>query len=254
MKIRYLKSFTLVEVLVASIVVSIILLGIITSSLSLNNNARYAAGSYYVTENVQNILNNILNNASQAYGTPDNPGFVGIDANPAHLAILDSSGNSIQSSSGGNISAASDLPSGDANTFCIHQNLKTDGTFDEAFPDANHRWVCYTLISNNLYSCIKNFDATCLPNSSCYQIPSNQPGACASTDMNYKLVGALKTKPLTDLKITPQQGGLQQALFTVTLETCLNPGDANCGSAATRSSNPYATKTGSASLPGHRIN
>ncbi len=248
MKVQQLKSFTLIEVLVASVVVSIILLGVITSSLSLNNNARYAAGSYYVTENIQNILNDIHSNAFQAYGTPDNPGFVGISS----ITNIDSTGASIASWNSGNISIA-DLPSGDPNTFCIHQNLKTDGTFDEAFPDSNHRWVCYTFISSNLYSCVKSFDATCLPNSSCYQT-SSQPGACSSTDTNYRLVGALKVKPVTELRINAQQSGQQEALFKVTLETCLNPSDVNCGSLSTRSSNPYATKTGSTSLPGHRIN
>ena len=254
MKIIHSKSFTLIEVLVASIVVSIIMLGIITSSLSLNNNARYAAGSFYVTQDIQNILNDIHNNAFQAYGTADNPGFVGINS----IEDIDSGGHAIlsQDGSGDPISPA-DLPSGDdSNTFCVHQNLRTDGSFNETFPDANHRWLCYTLINYNLYSCVKVFDAVNLPNTQNYvlNVASSQPGACSNVDINYKLLGALKVKPVIGLEFNAQSLGQQKALFTVTLETCLNPGDPNCGSVATRSSNPYATKTATTSLPGHRIN
>lgn len=248
MKINHSKSFTLVEVLVASLVVSIILLGVITSSIALNNNARYSAGSYYVTQNTQTILNDILNAASQAMGSPQNPGFVGIDD---LITDIDSSGTVIQTQLGpaGDLSdhELDALNSGDTNnnTFCVHQNLKFDGSFDPINLNLNHRWKCYTFRGYNLYSCIKVYtDVDCPPNTSCYA--ANQPGACgAITD---KLLGALKVKPRTEFTIDGRQG--RTLIFKVTLQSCLNP-SATATCVDHSSSNPYVEKTGKISPQGH---
>lgn len=240
MKYYNSNSFTLIEVLVASAVVSIILLGVITASISLNNNARYAAGSYYVAQNTQTTLNHILNNASLAIGSPEHPGFVGMSS------LTDPYNNGALSYSEGNPPPAAVSSGSDLNTFCIHQNFKPDGSFDNNDPDSNHRWVCYTFnptnnasTANQIYWCIKDFvnDTNTLG--------FVGPGPCLSSDT---FLGTALNKPTTTVTINDQSGA-QQVLFTVTIENCLNPGDVSCG--LDKSNNPYVSKTGGVSPVGH---
>ncbi len=255
MKINQIRSFTIIEILVASIVVSIILLGVITTSISLSNSARFSSGNYFVTQSTQSTLNHILKNAALAIGTPSNPGFVGMNT----LWDKDDLGNPIKAPDGtvleGNPPLSDLVGSGKPSTFCIHQNLSLNGSYNILNSNAYHRWLCYTLdtATKNIYWCARAYDVNNPPGTAGYL--SSQPaninhtgGApCSTTD---NLLGTA-TNISTSLSINAA-GSSQKVEFQVTIDNCLDPNGNVFGQCvAGGSNNPYVQKTGTISPSGH---
>lgn len=251
MKINKLKAFTIIEVLVASVVVSIIMLGVITTSISLSNSAKFSSANYFVSQNTQSALNQIIAQASIAIGTPSNPGFVGVD----NLIDKDETGADVVDDSG-DVLTRSSLTSGSSNSFCIRQNFSVDGDYSSSNPIAYNRWACFTFNPSNynLYSCYKPFDINRLPGSVAYVAnAASQPGDCKPSDWGYTLVGTAKVKPVTSLTINAAGGGSQKVIYQVTIDNCLDPSEHHGFGVCTavNSNNPYVEKTGIISPTGH---
>ncbi len=239
-KYHQTAAFTLFEVIISTVVVAIIMLGIVTSMISLEKMNRISSDGYYVMQNSSNALNHILKNASLAVGSPAYPGFATGTAGGTSLG-MDSQGNTISSrvSGGGNV-----------NTFCFNQ---TAG--DPAVATSNS-WLCYTWVppslpkgpttNGNIYTCIRTGGIV--------------PAACDVTD---KIVGTAKN--ITEkFSINNSSVGGQKTLFNVKVESCLDntipsccdpglplcpTGFPNCCTPDTN--NPYVVKEGSVSLSLH---
>lgn len=129
MKIYNSTAFTLLEIIIASTVVGIIMLGIVTSNISLQKNSQDSSNSYFISSTTQTMLNQILKDASLAVGTPSSRGIaIGTGGTPS---------------------------TGDANTFCIQQ---------EAAPTSSVRfWKCYTWVqaTYGVYSCTRASLGSC---------------------------------------------------------------------------------------------
>jgi len=117
-KNTFKTAFTLVELIIATVLVVIVFLGIFSISSVLSNNNQDYGQKYLVKSETQTTLNHILNDASQAIGT----------------ATTDVSNNLIDQG----ILLGADL--GDPNSFCIRQN--TTGV---------DVWLCYTFYPSPIY-------------------------------------------------------------------------------------------------------
>ena len=236
MNIKHKTSFTIFEVLVASVVVSIIMLGVITTSISLSNSARYYSGSYYVAQNTQTTLNHILGQAALASGTPTQPGIIGVSSYQVYVL----------NGATGLWNLQSDPGSGNVDTFCFYQNINFNNSNQTGGPGDN-RWSCYTYSGYKIYWCLKSYDFLRPPGSSAWNA-SSQPGACIPSDVGYKQIGSSKERPTTIVSINSNLG-TSKALFQVSINNCLDPTKvASCVAGDTN--NPYVTKTGSISPPG----
>lgn len=102
-------AFTLIELIVSLVLISIVLLGVFAINSVLSSNNQDYAQKYLVKSSTQTALNHILNDAYLAVGSGTNVGTPSV----LDQGILTGLGAT-------------------ANTFCIHQNPGVD------------RWVCYT--------------------------------------------------------------------------------------------------------------
>ena len=179
------SAFTLIELIVASMLVVVVLMGIFSISNVLSNNNQDYGQRYLVRSETQATLNHILNNASLALGT--------VNANDE--AIL----------TGAQV--------GDANSFCIRQpgNLQNGVTT----PNSNiinsnaDIWLCYSLTNNNTVSwCAETYT------------PGNNPRGATSCAASTNLLSAVtflgtaNSMAMVFTKTTP--------LFSITLQNCLN--------------------------------
>ena len=121
------KGLSLTELIVASVIAMLILLGIASSNIFLERNRHGYGKLYSIESNTTATLNHILRNAGMAIGS----------GSATDKGIL-----------------AGAAETGDADTLCIHQDV--NNTPDDATDD---RWVCYTIANSALYSCIHAYDA-----------------------------------------------------------------------------------------------
>jgi hypothetical protein len=120
-------AVTLIELIVAVSLVSIVLLGLSSINMVLSNNNQDYGQRYLVRSETQATLNHILNNASLAVGSGS--------ANDEGVLI----GAAV----------------GDPNSFCIHQ-----GPNNNIFNNVNNDiWLCYTLSSNQIKYCTETYSA-----------------------------------------------------------------------------------------------
>ena len=213
------KAFTLMEIIIASTIVAVIILGVVTSSISLQRASKNSSNSYFAAQSTQTLLNYFLEDAYKAVGTISSKGIL--------------------------IGTAE---TGDANTTCFYQQnvgvplaeFRSNGLPVTTPAATAPQWVCYTYplvgeSTGNVYSCTKN-------------VTSAAPGSCL-TETNKKLVG--RAKDVTPLfEVVPDQLGGQKVLFHVQISNCLKVGAGiTCGSGD--ADNPYVVKEGSVSPPAH---
>jgi len=141
-------AFSLLELIIVSVLVVVVVLGIFSINSVLSNNSQDYGQRYLVKSATQATLNHILNNASLAIGsgTKDTPGNLDL-------------GIQIGLGSG------ADPGVGDANSFCIHQDINPspasqplDSTTVNPTPGTppsypNSRWLCYTWYPKGYVNC-----------------------------------------------------------------------------------------------------
>ena len=141
-------AFSLIELLVALALVSIIVLGIFSINAVLNNNNQDYGQRYLIKSSTQTTLNQILGNAALAVGN-------GVaDPNSAPTANWPETGILIGSATNGTGLGNGDV--NNANSFCIHQDFPSNTLSDSApnNPATNppaytgSRWLCYTYYSS----------------------------------------------------------------------------------------------------------
>jgi type II secretory pathway pseudopilin PulG len=118
---RNSTGFTLLEIIVASVVVATIMLGIVTSNLTLQKDTRDASNGFYIAATTQQTINQILKDASLMVGSLSQLGMTGEN-------ILNKNGSQTNTPGSTN--------------FCFNQS-------DPAAPV----YVCYTLTSNKIQRC-----------------------------------------------------------------------------------------------------
>ena len=129
------SAFSLLELIIASVLVSVVILGILSVNNVLSNNNQDYGQRYLVKSNTQTTLNHILNNASLAIGSGT------INNNQPDIGINDATVSGTYGPT----------------SFCIHQDIPptpTNGyTIDTMQPNnppsfppysTNSRWLCYT--------------------------------------------------------------------------------------------------------------
>lgn len=214
------KAFTLMEIIVASMIVAVAMLGIITSNISLQKNAQDTSNAFYVASMTQQMLNQILLDASLAVGTGSNPGVA--------IATGTAMGNGYNT-----------VSTGDAKSFCFYH-------YDPANTTNPGSWACYTWdsSSNGIYYCTRSSAGAC-STSTAFLGKSKDPFSLSSNP---------------NFIMTTTASGHQRVLFYITLENCLDPSNLNCcdpsDSVCTSSanppdsSNPYVKKGGGVSPSG----
>ncbi|MBF0489725.1 MAG: prepilin-type N-terminal cleavage/methylation domain-containing protein [Candidatus Omnitrophica bacterium] len=143
---RSKQAITLVEILVATVIASMVLFGALLSTTALQKSANDFGGSYVNKAQSSEVLDHMLRNASLAMGSDMGPAFdkgilIGADE------------------------------TGDANTFCIHQDVDALGVANQtstgestAKDTSDDHWLCYTLATSEdtkgVYYCYKDYVAS----------------------------------------------------------------------------------------------
>ena len=219
------KSFTLLEIIIASAIVGILILGIISANMMMQKNSQFFGGGYYVETTTQTILSQILADASLAVGTNTYPGII--------IGITPVSTGSFTLPSG----------TGQANTTCIYQ----ESTFNTPMDDPSNSsgtpsWSCYTYPTaapgGPIYHCVTPF------------IYNSTPYHGLTTNCNSGSLGSVSTMT-PFFNYSPGVGNIKKAYFEVIIENCLNP-TSNCPSTQP-ADNPYVKKTGTVAPVGQSI-
>lgn len=220
----YSRAFSLFELIIASAVISIIMLGILTTMNALQKDTKSFSGGYYVNQQTNNILNHMATAASLAFGSPNDPGIVGVsnfDGGAGNWLVVGGLGSD---------------PFTADKTFCIHQNVSQGDTNWPGTVDTNvERWLCYTAPQGtngdyNVYWCSRN-----------------SAGACLTTD---RVIGKARSViPILSLDGTP---GNSRNSFQVTIQSCYeNTPTCNQNPANTSADNPYYSGSRFIFLSGH---
>ncbi|MBF0490531.1 MAG: hypothetical protein HQL15_07925 [Candidatus Omnitrophica bacterium] len=127
------QATTLIEILVATSIASMVLMGALLSTTAVQKSVNDQGANYANKSGSSAVLDHILRNASLAMGSDMGPEF--------DKGIL--------------IGRAE---TGDPDTFCIHQNVDGNGvTLDTAQDTTNDHWLCYTLSGGGVYYCYKPY-------------------------------------------------------------------------------------------------
>jgi len=227
---RSKTAFTLIELIVSTLLVAIVLLGIFSISMVLSNNSQDYGQRYLVTSETQITLNHILNNAALAVGS----------LNPNDQAILIGGTNNLVGPNG----------------FCIHQ-AGTNPLLSTSNPVPGQNligspsdiWLCYFWVaaSNEIEWCAEQYPANAVTN------PGTVPNPRGATRCPSAPVANLIPNPATGANITilgtantgfaalppTFTSSASQLLFSITLQNCLNNSAASCnGGGAGISSDP----------------
>lgn len=217
-KIFLPTAITLIELIVATMLVTVVLFGLVSINLVLNNNNQDYGQRFLLNSQTQAVLTHILNNASLAVGTGTTDSFGNLDQ-----GIL-----------------IGQLGVGDPNSFCIHQDPNnTPGNYSDDI------WFCYSWTANyNINYCTMPYNAAGL----------NRGAASCGSSGNltsgptYLGTAFSMTNPVPTFSMNGLAAG-NQMVFTITIQNCLNDLAASCTSAGTSTdpvNNPEVVKTGSA--------
>lgn len=148
-----ITALTLIELIFATTLVSVVLFGLFSITSVLSTNSQDYGQRYLLASQTQATLNHILGNAS--------------------LAVRDN----ISSQDPGILISVS----GDPNSFCMHQDISSltpANTNPNNTPNnyTDDRWLCYTLSNNQIYYCAYAYQpgpspwgaASCVPASSVF--------------------------------------------------------------------------------------
>lgn len=230
-------AFTLMEVIVASIVVGITVLGIIASNINLQKISKNISDNYYVIQNTNTSLNHILQNASKTVGVISSSSDASIsygfaDGSGGYGVVLGKNSNDAQ------VTSVSPSDSSGNNTFCFNQ---TQG--DPNDPNVAV-WLCYTWDPNtyNIYWCKENSATACALDTSV-------------------LLGTAHAITRTYSISDPQDNTQQRVRFDVEIDNCLDNAEASCcnpdpnidPNCKPDNNNPYIVRKGGVSPPGYSI-
>jgi prepilin-type N-terminal cleavage/methylation domain-containing protein len=207
-------AFTLIELIVAMALLSLILLGIFSIGSVLNTNHQDYGQKYLIKSETQTTLNHILNNASLAVGSATSDAFGNQD-----LGIL--------------IGAGNPPGVGDANSFCIHQAANNN-----IINSAADIWLCYTINANQIYWCTSTFTAAA-------SAPSFRGAAapCTGASTNYTFLGTAYSISNPSAPAFTAANG-----FSITIQNCLNNSLGTCSATGTSTdpaNNPEIQLSGS---------
>ena len=153
-------AFSLLELIIASMLLIIVLLGIFSVNTVLNNNNVDYGQRYFVKSGTQTTLNHILNNASLAVGS----------------GTIDSNNNPDQGIEIGNAGVSNDPNS---YSFCIHQAANNN-----LINSPSDIWLCYTWSPNyQINYCTFAYD-------------SSQPNRGASSCVGGSFLGTAHNNPV----------------------------------------------------------
>ncbi len=222
-------AITLIELIFALMLLSIVLLGIFAISNVLSNNNQDYGQRYLVRSETQTTLNNILNAASLAVGSGLCISAAGTSAPPCNSPYVADQGILTGLNVGGGYQ-----------TFCIHQNPTSLLGGDT--------WVCYTFVPTSptgpyIYYCNVPYNLN---------DPSGNRGAagtCSSPELVAGTAYSISNPSPPSFVANPLTNQLQ---FTITIQNCLNdlnpPGTCSpSGTSIDPVNNPEVTVTGSVS-------
>lgn len=203
------------ELIIASVVVTVVMLGVVSASIILQKNSTDYTNKYFITQTATNVLNSVLADASQVVGTVNCPGIVIGSTNTPPSTCTSGTG--------------------DANTICFYQDP------NGKIQDAAGIWACYTYTSNNIYRCTSNY--------------SNGMKSCNAGVGSTLVGTAMTSPwPLASFNRGVFSLTVDNCLKPA-LASCCNPADTvNCNppnNSKVDSSNPFAEKKGSVSLAGY---
>ena len=241
------KAITLVELIIATVLVSVVLLGIFAVNSVLSSNNQDYGQRYLVKSATQTTLNHILNNAALAVGSAATDG----SGNAVDLGILIGTTN---------YGAPDTTCVGDDNSFCIHQasgaNILNNTT---TYP--NGIWLCYTFLpaTYQIEWCAELYDAYVAPNvnvnprgaSSCPTAVTNNTIIPAGASPTFLGSAYSITNPAgSTLLQTPVFVTSGPLLFSINILNCLNDSATSCnhgvnGTSSDPVNNPEVAITGS---------
>ncbi|MBF0490533.1 MAG: hypothetical protein HQL15_07935 [Candidatus Omnitrophica bacterium] len=230
------KAMTLIEILVATAVASMVLFGALLSTTALQKSTNDFGANYANKAQSSAVLDHILRNAGLAMGSDMGPEF--------DKGILIGSAET-----------------GDADTVCIHQDVDDKGVenLDSAQDTKDDHWLCYSLktsgTTRGIYYCYKSYDSsvscpTCRGASAC-SVTDKFLGTASSWIPSFKLNGrqllftmsiTSRLKSTSDVKSndgsnpeTTVSGGVSPAMHSIGIYVpCLSNGHAcdglACGS------------------------
>ncbi len=249
------KAFTLIELIVALSLLSVIFLGILSINIVLNNNNQDYGQKYIVKSQTQATLNHILNNASLAVGS-----------NTQIVPPFKDTGILIGGTCTGTSCGDLDLTDvvNNPNTFCIHQPVDNSPGDNSNIINSTTTdiWLCYTY-----YGPATASSATAGPDQIWYcTMPftyngTSQRGAGSCNPTLYPAINSGPTFLGTAFSIStvpvgstfPQSPYLSatngQLLFSITIQNCLNdltpPGTCTGSGTTDSANNPQIQLTGS---------
>jgi hypothetical protein len=229
-KIFSKTAYTLIDLIISLMLVSVVILGVFSINTVLSNNNQDYGQKYSVKSQTQTTLNHILNNAALAVGN----------------GTLDPNGHS-------EIGILVGAQVGDPNSFCIHQDIPSGPysaptTIDNATANnpsssppnyTNSRWLCYTWssVTYQINYCAMPYN---------YNLANRGAANCSSGNVTsgpFYLGTAYKITPaFTDSEVSGQMS------FSATILNCLNDSLATCsntGTSADPANNPETNLSGS---------
>lgn len=222
------KATTLLELIVAISLISVIVIGLFSINMVLSGNSKDYGQRYLLTSETQAALTHILNNATLAVGSGTSDSYGNLD-----LGIMIGTGNSMTGDPGVPLTGSSPLTK-DPNSFCIHQ-----GANNNILNSNNDIWLCYTWSpsSYEINYCTMPFVPATGANS--YR------GATSCTTNNSTYLGNSFTLPAATFS-TAAGGSMA---FKVTIQNCINDNASpqTCSSSGTSLdpvNNPEIVKTG----------
>jgi prepilin-type N-terminal cleavage/methylation domain-containing protein len=196
-KISSKNGFSLIELIIAIVLLSVVLLGIFSINSVLNNNNQDYGQKFLIKSDTQNTLNHILNNVALAVGS----------VNPNDEAIL--------------IGTAG---VGNANSFCIHQAGTTRGGTN-GVNSTSDIWLCYSWAASQINWCAETYSAGTDPRGAASCAAASGAGhLIAGTSITF--LGTAKSdfsNPAPSFVINGAQ-----LLFSISIENCLTNSATSC--------------------------
>ncbi len=222
-----LAAFTLIELIVAILLTSVVVLGIFSINMVLINNQRDYGQRYLVRSATQVTLNHILNNVSLAHGS--------VNTNDEGILI------------------GAQLQDADANSFCIHQPGTSTTGGQNLVNSASDIWLCYSWVNTyQINWCAETYSG-----------PGADPrgaSSCSYANSNGHLISGTSVTFLgsaysisylngasTPPSFTPTIGS-----FSMTIQNCLNNSASTCkntGTSTDPANNPEVQISGSVFPP-----
>ena len=242
MKKNLMAAFSLLELIIASVLVVIVIMGIFAVNGVLSSNSQDYGQKYFVKSETQTTLNHILNNASMAIGS-------GINVPSSPVSVVDK-GILI-----GTADLGIDAQGNNANSLCIHQDIATTTPLDGASvnttpstpPSYNapaSRWLCYTLFTPLKSPCPSS---AVLPNCSSYQIwycASAYNSSLAYRGASNCFVNSGNAMYLGTAYSINTPTFSSTAGFNITINNCLDDSASTCSGGSDQADNPTVQLSG----------